>query len=323
MHKGGKPLNLEIENKLISFIEFNRKFCNPITTFALYLKLLKLWPDRKNKSKHTNYVLIYRILTRHCYTFRTPTHYGQLLKKEAFIDTSLFLNEIRNIRLNNGICDSILGNMDETPIFLNMPITKTIIKKGTKQVIVKTQGQEKCRVTVILTILADGGKLPPLIIFKAKNQWKIYKSLQEDNNVKNGKYYIACNTNAKATEEILHVWFKNIWFNYLESDELNIDGMGYIILDRATSHITNNIITQYNNDSKFMSFIPSGLTRYVQPLDLVVNKPFKEGIKKLYVEHCLESETEFMKISRNKIIDMVTKVWGILIYLKKYDLSFF
>ena len=56
MHTGGKPLNSEIKIKLISFIEFNRKLCNPIKTFSLYLKLLELWPDRKNKSKHTNYV---------------------------------------------------------------------------------------------------------------------------------------------------------------------------------------------------------------------------------------------------------------------------
>ena len=57
--------------------------------------------------------------------------------------------------------------------------------------------------------------------------------------------------------------------------------MGYLILDKATSHITNNIISQYINESKIMSFIPPGLTRYLQPLDVVVNKPFKEGIKKL------------------------------------------
>ena len=73
--------------------------------------------------------------------------------------------------------------MDETPIFLNIQKTKTIVKRGSKQVIVKTQGQEKCRVTVILTILADGDKLPPLIIFKAKDTGKIYKSLNEDINV--------------------------------------------------------------------------------------------------------------------------------------------
>ena len=86
--------------------------------------------------------------------------------------------------------------MDETPIFLNMPISKIIVKRGSKQAIIKTQGQEKYRVTVILSILAYGGKLPPLIIFKAKNTGKIYKSLKEDTNVKNMKCFIECNMNA-------------------------------------------------------------------------------------------------------------------------------
>lgn len=92
----------------------------------MYLKLLELWRDRKNVSKHTNYILIYKILARHCNSFRTPTHYGQLLKKEEFTETSIFLNEIRNTRINNGFPDFTIENMDETPIFLNMPISKTI-----------------------------------------------------------------------------------------------------------------------------------------------------------------------------------------------------
>jgi hypothetical protein len=65
------------------------------------------------------------------------------LDNNCYILTSNFLNEVRNIRYKNGISSSILGNMDETPLFLNMPITKTIVKKGSRQVIVKTQNQEK------------------------------------------------------------------------------------------------------------------------------------------------------------------------------------
>ena len=199
--------------------------------------------------------------------------------------------------------------MDETPIFLNMPITRTIIKKGAKQVIVRTQGQEKCRVSVILCILADGEKLPPLIIFKAKDKGKVFKSLNEDINVKKGLCYIECNSNAWATEDIIEKWLKQIWFKYLESPHFLSDGMGYLILDKATSHFTENIIAKYTNDYKFMTFIPSGLTRYLQPLDVVVNKPFKEAIKKLYVEYCLEVGIENTKVSRNKIIEMIIKVW--------------
>lgn len=59
--------------------------------------------------------------------------------------------------------------MDETPVFLNMPLTKTIVKRESRQLIIKTQNQEKCRISVLLTIVADGSKLPPLIIFKAKD----------------------------------------------------------------------------------------------------------------------------------------------------------
>ena len=73
MQKGNPPLNTQVENELISF---NRKLFNPITTYSLFLKLLQLWPEKKNFSQYTNYALIYRILI----TFRTKTHYGQLFK---------------------------------------------------------------------------------------------------------------------------------------------------------------------------------------------------------------------------------------------------
>ena len=63
------------------------------------------------------------------------------------------------------------------------------------------------------------------------------------------------------TEEIIQKWFNNIWFKYLESNDLCTDGMGYLILDNPTSHITNNIISQYSNDDKFMFCIRAVLTR--------------------------------------------------------------
>ena len=69
----------------------------------------------------------------------------------------------------------------ETPLFLNMPITKTIVKKGSRQVIVKTQ--KKLQISVILDILADGSILAPHIIFKAKDRSLVYNQLQKDDHV--------------------------------------------------------------------------------------------------------------------------------------------
>ena len=49
-----------------------------------------------------------------------------------------------------------------------MPPNYTITKKEKKNVIIRTQGQEKCRVSILLTILADRQKLSPFVIFKGK-----------------------------------------------------------------------------------------------------------------------------------------------------------
>lgn len=57
---------------------------------------------------------------------------------------------------------------------------KTIARKGGKSIIIKTQNQERCRITVLLTITADGGKLPPLLIFKAKRNGIIKNELKKD-----------------------------------------------------------------------------------------------------------------------------------------------
>ena len=77
--------------------------------------------------------------------------------------------------------------MDETPVFLNMNINGVGDKIGNKQIIVKTQNQEKCRVSVLLTILANGYKLAPFVIFKGnKDSSNIRKELIALDIVKNG-----------------------------------------------------------------------------------------------------------------------------------------
>ena len=50
--------------------------------------------------------------------------------------------------------------MDNTSSFINIPNTKTIAKIDSKEVNIKTQGQERIHVKAILWIASDGTKLP-------------------------------------------------------------------------------------------------------------------------------------------------------------------
>ena len=78
-------------------------------------------------------------------------------------------------------------------------------------------------------------------------------------------------SNAWTTESIFQVWFKNIWLEYLKKAENLCENVNYIILDRATSHQTPEIIDTFKTQDKFFTFIPPGLTRFIQPLNLMVN----------------------------------------------------
>ena len=92
--------------------------------------------------------------------------------------------------------------------------------------------------------------------------------------VKNKKCFIACNINAWSTEKIILKWYKHVWREYLESAESLCEGYGYLILDKAPSHLTEASLAIMKNDKNLLPFIPAGLTGFIQPLD--VNQ--KEGL---------------------------------------------
>ena len=47
-------------------------------------------------------------------------------------------------------------------------------------------------------------------------------------------------------------------------------------MDKATSHFENNLNEKFEREKWKYSLIPSGLTRYFQPLDISINYPMKE-----------------------------------------------
>ena len=61
---------------------------------------------------------------------------------------------------------SLIGNMDETPLWLDMPGKTTITHTGDQSVPIRTTGHNKGRFTVVLAAMADVRKLLPYVVFK-------------------------------------------------------------------------------------------------------------------------------------------------------------
>ncbi|GFX28446.1 pogo transposable element with KRAB domain [Trichonephila clavipes] len=161
---------------------------------------------------------------------------------------------------------SHIGNMDETPVTFDMIGNKTIDMKGTKTIHIKT-GHEKSHFTVVLSCLAESTKLKPIVILKRKTVPK--------SDFPKG-VFIYVHEKGWTDENGVKLWIKNIW---QRRPGALWNPQSLLVWDMFRSHLTENtkkLLTECNTD---IEVIPGRLTSLVQPLDVCINKPFKQNLK--------------------------------------------
>ncbi|CAB5321968.1 unnamed protein product [Rhizophagus irregularis] len=94
---------------------------------------------------------------------------AQQLPLDLIEKQNIFLSYIMYLRIHNKYKLKYIGNIDEMPMWFNLPNNTTINQKKAKTVSICTIGHEQSSFTVILVCMADGMKLPAICIFKLKN----------------------------------------------------------------------------------------------------------------------------------------------------------
>ena len=80
-------------------------------------------------------------------------------------------------------------------------------------------------------------------------------------------------------------WIIDIWRKYFYFD-LKKETM--LVMDDASMHKLDVIKKKINDWEISISMIPGGLTKYLQPLDVSINKPFKDELRKKYTDYWME-----------------------------------
>ena len=287
---GGRKSDISLENEdnIASWIIQNRKLGFAIKSQNVIMYAKKLIPEFNDKSDNANLCWCKRFLKKHNFTLRKISHMGQSLPDDYEKKLSFFIEEINKKRSNLNITNdkfNLIINIDETPIFYDSPFSNTLDKKGVKEVEIVTSGAEKDRVSLLLSVAADGTKLPPMIIFKGVPGAKIEKELNSLPLVKNKKIYVCCQQNSWCTYTIFNKWLKEVYKIY----EINNGYKCLLILDHAPSHDNPKTIEFMKNNGIEYVFVPPGLTRKAQPLDISVNGPFKSYYKNCYTSHIINT----------------------------------
>lgn len=98
-------------------------------------------------------------LKYHEFAQRRSTALSQLLPKD------ISKVRVRKMWLLHQYASMCIGNMDETPLWLDMPGDTTMSRVGKHWISVHTAGHDKARFTVILAALANVRKLKRFVVY--------------------------------------------------------------------------------------------------------------------------------------------------------------
>ena len=98
-----------------------------------------------------------------------------------------------------------------------------------------------------------------------------------------------------------------IWQPFVTKNLFSM-GRWLLIMDSDPVHISEEIKNLYLSNNKRLLFIQPGLTSVFQPLDVSINKLFKEGIRNKYAEYLIKNKDMSNKVNREDIIKWIADV---------------
>lgn len=159
----------------------------------------------------------------------------------------------------NSIEPDDIINMDEVPLTFDLPLVRTVNKKGDSSVTLKTTCHERTHFTCALSFTISRQKLPPMLIFKRR-------SVPKENLPK--EIVVKINKKGWMIESLMKEWLTECYGK-------RPGGFFHRQLDSMRAHITDSVKAAIKRTNSIPAVIPGGTTKYLQPLDISVNHAFK------------------------------------------------
>ena len=201
-------------------------------------------------------------MNQHGLCLQQRTHIAQKLPKDVEDKVMNFHKFVTDLRKSQQFHLRAIGNMDETPMFFDMPGNRMVDVKRASIVSIKTSGAEKQHFTVILSCLANGTKLKPAVMFKRKTMPK-EKLL---------RISLFVQEKGWVDERVPFGWLRKVWF---KRPGALLNGKSMLVWDMFCAHLLDSVKSELKRNRMYQCVIPGGCTSVLQPLDVCLNKPFK------------------------------------------------
>jgi hypothetical protein len=294
----------ELEASLVDWLTALRRDGITVSGDCIKMQSKRLfkdvYPDSNPDDFKASNGWLEKFTIRHNITFRSVTSQGQKIPENAEVIARQFLSFFSDKLTENRIKNvKNIANMDETPLWFDLPNSKSYDFRGVKTVKAKTTGHEKLRYTVVLSAMGDGQKLKPMIIFKN------LKNIPKGNFPKDVNIQVA--KGGSMTAMLMNTWKREVWSirpgAIWKSPSL-------LVYDSVSSHTKASILASFKRHyNTTVAVIPGGMTPLLQPADSHWNRPFKAMMKRKWLDWLQCGEAEYTKSGKRKqaVYDLVAR----------------
>lgn len=219
--------------------------------------------------------------------YRNATHVATVDPVNSHGEAEEFMEYIRPLVNGPHRHPDYVINMDQTPVYFTYDRPRTLELIGTRSVNVRKSTNDTKRATLAVTVTASGTKLTPFMIFKGALGGKIdareLKTFPEEM-----KYTVQ--KNAWMDERAMLMWVDEILAPYVAGAPDEVEPV--LILDAFKVHTMFSVVDAIQALGVRIEIIPSGCTFLCQPVDIGINKPIKEDIRKSWEAWMLSQNIE-------------------------------
>ena len=192
-----------------------------------------------------------------------------------------YLSDIAGIVDVEEIPPSLIINWDHTALKYVPVGSWTMAKEGSKKVPLAGV-DDKRQITAVLGIALDGSFLPPQLIYQGKSPNCLPQVRFPDD------WHITHTPNHWANEQTTIHYIQKIVLPYIcrKKKEMNLlaNQHSLCIFDNFKAQLTAEVLELLKSNQVETVFVPPNTTDQLQPLDLSVNKPAKDYLRKKFEE---------------------------------------
>ena len=238
-----------------------------------------------------------------------------------------FRRHVAERAVAEGITADRIWNMDEVPMRYDMLKKKPLERKDKKRVVIQTSGGETESFTVMLRAGMSGRKGKPILIFRdsckdpdgtgSRHARLLKNNLERQLRERDIQVQVAFQKKAWVNEKVMLDDF------LADPNGFRAEGEGpgvkhMLIMDSHRAHLTAKVKGKVHERGLDLSVIPAGKTWKVQPLDVGINKPFKDRMRvewRKWFESGAHTFTAGGKMrcpTHLEVCEMVARSWGSL-----------